>query len=185
MSTAMIVQQARKLASLFDIPDTGELVSVLKATAFKGPVTDAQMSALLIVAKHVAISADGCWEWQGSLSRGYGQLTHQGKHQTAHRFSYQQFVGPVADGMWVLHTCDNRKCVNPLHLYQGDAVDNRADMLDRNRWSHPWGKRNECTKGHEYAVHGFRIARDGSRVCMTCQRENKRAYRAAKQGVSA
>lgn len=50
MSNAMIVQQASKLASMFDIPDTGELVSVLKATAFKGPVSDAQMSALLIVA---------------------------------------------------------------------------------------------------------------------------------------
>ena len=50
MSTAMVVQQASKLASLFDIPDTGELVNVLKATAFKGQVSDSQMAALLIVA---------------------------------------------------------------------------------------------------------------------------------------
>ena len=56
MSTAMIVQQASKLASMFDIPDTGELVSVLKATAFKGPVTDAQMSALLIVANQYGLN---------------------------------------------------------------------------------------------------------------------------------
>lgn len=56
MSTAMIVQQASKLANLFDIPDTGELVSVLKATAFKGPVTDAQMSALLIVANQYQLN---------------------------------------------------------------------------------------------------------------------------------
>lgn len=56
MSNAMIVQQASKLASLFDIPDTGELVSVLKATAFKGPVTDAQMSALLIVANQYGLN---------------------------------------------------------------------------------------------------------------------------------
>lgn len=56
MSTAMIVQQASKLASIFDIPDTGELVSVLKATAFKGNVSDAQMSALLIVANQYGLN---------------------------------------------------------------------------------------------------------------------------------
>ena len=56
MSTAMIVQQASKLASIFDIPDTGELVSVLKATAFKGPVSDEQMSALLIVANQYQLN---------------------------------------------------------------------------------------------------------------------------------
>jgi phage recombination protein Bet len=56
MSTAMIVQQASKLAAIFDIPDTGELVSVLKATAFKGPVSDAQMSALLIVANQYGLN---------------------------------------------------------------------------------------------------------------------------------
>lgn len=57
MSTAMIVQQASKLASLFDLPDTGELVSIMKQTAFKGQnVTDAQMSALLIVANQYRLN---------------------------------------------------------------------------------------------------------------------------------
>lgn len=56
MSNAMIVQQASKLATLFDIPDTGELVAVLKATAFKGNVSDAQMSALLIVANQYGLN---------------------------------------------------------------------------------------------------------------------------------
>ena len=57
MSTAMIVQQASRLAQLFDIPDQGgELVNVLKATAFKGNVSDAQMSALLIVANQYALN---------------------------------------------------------------------------------------------------------------------------------
>lgn len=56
MSNQMIAQQVSKLAGLFDIPDTGELVSVLKGTAFKGPVTDAQMSALLIVANQYGLN---------------------------------------------------------------------------------------------------------------------------------
>lgn len=57
MSTAMIVQQASRLAQLFDIQDQGgELVNVLKATAFKGNVSDAQMSALLIVANQYGLN---------------------------------------------------------------------------------------------------------------------------------
>lgn len=54
--TALVVQQASKLATLFNIPETGDLVSVLKATAFKGQVSDAQMSALLIVANQYRLN---------------------------------------------------------------------------------------------------------------------------------
>lgn len=56
MSTQLVVQQASKLAGLFDIPESAELVSVLKATAFKGQVSDAQMSALLIVANQYRLN---------------------------------------------------------------------------------------------------------------------------------
>lgn len=56
MSTALVVQQASKLAGLFNIPETGDLVNVLKATAFKGQVSDAQMSALLIVANQYRLN---------------------------------------------------------------------------------------------------------------------------------
>lgn len=54
--SALVVQQASKLAGLFNIPETGDLVSVLKATAFKGQVSDAQMSALLIVANQYRLN---------------------------------------------------------------------------------------------------------------------------------
>lgn len=54
--SALVVQQASKLASLFDIPETGDLVNVLKATAFKGQVSDAQMTALLIVANQYRLN---------------------------------------------------------------------------------------------------------------------------------
>lgn len=50
MSTALVVQQVAQLAAQFSIPESAELMTVLKATAFKGQVSDAQMSALLIVA---------------------------------------------------------------------------------------------------------------------------------------
>lgn len=58
-----------------------------------------------------------------------------------------------------------------------------TEMLNRKRWSHPWAKRTHCTKGHEYMVSGFSIAKDGSRVCLICQRDHKRNQRATKKGV--
>lgn len=181
MSSALATLTS-KLATRLEMGDGNGLIDTLKATAFKGQVTDAQMTALMVVANHVDIADDGCWNWTGALSRGYGQITYKGKHQTAHRFVFNTFVEPIEDGMWVLHHCDNRKCVNPKHLYQGTPVNNRSDMLKRNRWSHPWAKRTHCSKGHEYLSSGFSLAKDGSRVCHVCQRDHKRAQRAAKKG---
>ncbi len=169
-----------QLADRLGIPANDELLSVLKATAFKGQVTDAQMTALLVVANHIEISDTGCWVWIGAKSRGYGQMTNKGVHQLAHRFSFSNLVEPISQGLWVLHKCDNKACVNPEHLYQGTPVNNRADMLNRDRWAHPWRQRTTCAKGHDYESGGFYISKtDGSRVCRTCQREHKRAQRAA------
>lgn len=56
MSNQLIVAQASKLAGIFGIPEQGDLVSVLKATAFRGEVTDAQMTALLIVANQYRLN---------------------------------------------------------------------------------------------------------------------------------
>jgi phage recombination protein Bet len=54
--SALVTQQVSKLAGLFNIPETGDLIAVLKATAFKGQVSDAQMSALLIVANQYRLN---------------------------------------------------------------------------------------------------------------------------------
>ena len=56
MSAALVTQQVSQLAAKFAIPDSGELTAVLKATAFKGQVSDAQMSALLIVASQYGLN---------------------------------------------------------------------------------------------------------------------------------
>jgi len=79
--------------------------------------------------------ASGCWEWRRATHyRGYGQVTHKpGEEAFAHRFSYAHFNGEIPEGMMVLHTCHNRKCVNPQHLYIGTASDNSKDMVRAGR----------------------------------------------------
>ena len=135
--------------------------------------------ATLIRNKVVEIPFSGCWIWMGALDKsGYGHLTFNGKHMRAHRASYESHNNPGIKPLLVCHKCDVRECVNPSHLYSGDYKDNRRDMLERSGWSHPFGRRNACSKGHEYQDGSFRIDSDKSRSCKVCHREWKQAYRA-------
>lgn len=129
----------------------------------------------------VAVPFSGCWIWMGATNKGYGQLTHRGVHMHAHRASWIANNPGKSAPKVVCHECDVRECVNPDHLYSGDFASNRADMLNRQRWVHPYAARSECFAGHNYEAVGFAIAKDGSRVCRECQRINKRNQRARKE----
>ena len=79
----------------------------------------------------------GCHEWQSTLHRdGYGKFWFDGAQRPAHRVAWILFVGEIPEDKWVLHTCDNRKCVNPAHLYLGNAQQNVRDKIERCSW---WG----------------------------------------------
>lgn len=71
---------------------------------------------------------DGCWEWQGSLTRkGYGQYALRGLMYRAHRLSYTEMVGAFSPALQIMHMCDNRKCVRPSHLRPGTNLENAID----------------------------------------------------------
>ena len=77
---------------------------------------------------------EGCWEWAGSRNnKGYGQFRADGRLHLAHRVAYELEIGAVPQGSLVLHRCDNRRCVNPRHLFLGSALDNTRDMVAKGR----------------------------------------------------
>lgn len=78
-----------------------------------------------------------CWNWTGNLNmHGYGYAMFKGKVWIAHRYSYFLSKGDIPEGMEVLHSCDNRKCVNPDHLSIGTHMDNMIDMIRKGRHAH-------------------------------------------------
>lgn len=83
----------------------------------------------------VIIRQNGCWGWRGAISAGgYGHLS-KGKrgagHIRAHVLSYELHHGPVPLGKQVLHTCDNKTCSRPDHLYAGTRKNNAQDAYER------------------------------------------------------
>lgn len=75
-----------------------------------------------------------CWNWTGALtSGGYGNCKENGRVVRAHRKAWELVNGPIPAGMWVLHHCDNRRCVNPAHLFLGTARDNAVDCVRKGR----------------------------------------------------
>lgn len=77
---------------------------------------------------------NGCLLWQDSTNDGgYGTVTFGGKSWYAHRLSWVLFVGSIPAGLWVLHKCDTPPCVNPEHLFLGDAGVNTRDCWEKGR----------------------------------------------------
>lgn len=129
-----------------------------------------------------------CWIWTGMKHPpGYGLLWLSNKDNPrsvlAHRFSYELHNGPIPEGMFICHRCDNPPCVRPEHLFLGTHQDNMDDM-------HAKGRRvyepvTECTRGHDFTPENtYRHALSGKRQCRACMAFRDRRWKSRKKVAS-
>ncbi len=77
---------------------------------------------------------NGCWNWMaGCTSGGYGEFWFGKKIWSTHRLAWWLTYGYIPKNKMILHKCDNRRCVNPEHLYPGTNTDNMRDRLNRGK----------------------------------------------------
>lgn len=118
-----------------------------------------------------------CWLWTGAKNpAGYGSFSMNGTNDMAHRTSWTLTYGPIPEGMFVCHHCDNPPCVRPDHLFLGTALDNMLDKVAKGRAKGPTLK-THCKHGHEYTPENTYLW-NGARQCRICMREYRRGARA-------
>lgn len=108
-------------------------------------------------------AANDCWPWKAHAKTafGYGRMNAgRGVNLKAHRAAYLAWVGPIPDGLCVLHACDNPPCCNPAHLFLGTKQDNIADMTAKGRWK----ARGPATRPRENTNSMTRGERNGNSV---------------------
>jgi len=112
-----------------------------------------------------------CLIWKGKLYKdGYGNYSNK----RAHRLAYTLTTAEIPDGMYVLHSCDVRACINPAHLRVGTQKENIKESVAKGRW--PQSNKTHCPKGHEYNEENTAYWGKG-RFCRECDRiKNRRRY---------
>lgn len=120
----------------------------------------------------------GCLLWTGCIdAKGYGLIGVAGRSTGAHRVAWILARGPIPDGLWVLHHCDNPACVNAEggHLFLGTNLDNIRDRNAKGR--NPNARKTHCAKGHPYSgANLMRHSARGARLCRTCHLAWKRGH---------
>ena len=130
-------------------------------------------------AKVKQVSAEplaSCWEWQSTLTFGYGYFSVKSRNIRAHRWAYEFMVAEIPPGLFLDHLCENRRCVNPWHL---EPVTNQVN-IQRHHDRHPV---EYCKRGlHRLADDDYRRP-NGLRRCLPCataaQRERRQKAVAA------
>ena len=95
-----------------------------------------------------------------------------------HHLAWEVANGPIPDGLWVLHHCDNPPCCETEpsdeypdgHLFLGTHADNMADMAAKGRAQRFNAAKTHCPQNHEYIGENLYVFPDGRRACRECAR---------------
>ena len=102
---------------------------------------------------------DKCWNWMKSKNtKGYGKTRSEGRLHYVHRLSWEFTNGKIADGLLVLHKCDNPSCINPNHLFLGTHKDNINDMMNKGRNNQPTGDLHGSKTKPESIARGIKVS---------------------------
>src|SRR5215467_8285489 len=115
--------------------------------------------------RKIQVLPDGCWLWLGS--RGgkrleYGRVRFRNRMAQAHRAVYELIVGEITPGMTLDHLCENQLCVNPDHLEEATAADNRRRA--------GYARKTHCVRNHPLTDENVYTSPDGRRHCRACRR---------------
>lgn len=122
-----------------------------------------------------------CWLWMSRWAPGgYGMFGRDDRTRVrAHRYAYEQFRGPIPDGLVIDHLCRMTLCVNPDHL---EVVTHQTNILRGVGMGARWAVRDRCEQGHPFTEENTIVRSDGGRRCRTCfrafERERSRRRRA-------
>lgn len=128
----------------------------------------------------IFVDTNGCWIWTRSLNGGgYAMQSNKafGEHSLVHRAIWEEFNGPMPEGLQSDHLCRVRSCVNPAHI---EPVTNRVNILRGVSFAARFAKRTECVNGHLFSGRNLGIYMEGKsqvRRCRTCQKKNNVRYR--------
>lgn len=141
-----------------------------------------------------AVLPNGCYIWTGHVDpEGYARTRIEGRVTFVHRSVYATLVAPIPDGVQIDHVCHSsdtqcgggsnclhRRCINPDHL---EAVTARENSLRANNsFVSINARKTHCNSGHEFTPQNTYVRTNGSRRCVTCQREWSRRAE-AKRGA--
>lgn len=114
----------------------------------------------------------GCWVWQGAKNAtGYGRVAmptgkQGGRTDLVHRVTYEEYVGPIPDGLVIDHLCRRPACCNPQHL---EPVTQRENLLRGETSQARNAAKTHCKFGHEFTPENTRLVARGRR-CIACER---------------